>query len=105
MDTATSYGLAVILELHWNAPQQGNAITQTSHKWLSLSRCTGATWPWPSQQRPMPDADHAPAFWTSVATMFKSYSNVLFDLHNEPYPDGNQGTLPPYLVCLLCAVT
>ena len=40
----------------------------------------------------MPDNDHAPAFWTSVANTFKGYSNVIFDLHNEPYPDNNQGT-------------
>jgi hypothetical protein len=33
----------------------------------------------------MPDADHAPDFWTSVATTFKDNSSVLFDLYNEPY--------------------
>jgi hypothetical protein len=29
--------------------------------------------------------NHAPAFWTSVATTFKSNPAVLFDLFNEPY--------------------
>ena len=33
----------------------------------------------------MTDADHAPAFWTSVANTFKSNTSVIFDLYNEPY--------------------
>ena len=33
---------------------------------------------------PMPDADHATAFWQSVATTFKDDPAVLFDLFNEP---------------------
>jgi hypothetical protein len=33
---------------------------------------------------PMPDLDHAPAFWTSVATAFRGNDDVLFDLYNEP---------------------
>lgn len=59
----TAANVIVILDLHWNAPgtQQSNA------------------------QQPMPDADHAPAFWTSVANAFKSNSSVIFDLYNEPY--------------------
>ena len=36
--------------------------------------------------QPMPDADHAPAFWSSVATTFKNNPGVLFDLFNEPNP-------------------
>jgi len=62
--TSCSNNLAVILDLHFNAP--------------------GTT---PStRQNPMPDADHAVAFWTSVASTFKSNSSVIFDLFNEPYP-------------------
>jgi hypothetical protein len=57
------HNLFVILELHWNAP--GSLLA------------TG--------QQPMADADHAPAFWQSVATTFKSDSAVVFDLYNEPY--------------------
>jgi endoglucanase len=34
---------------------------------------------------PMPDADHAPAFWTSVAETFKGDRGVVFDLYNEPH--------------------
>lgn len=32
----------------------------------------------------MPDRDHAPAFWTSVATAFKADQAVVFNLFNEP---------------------
>ena len=56
-------GLIVILDLHWTAP--GTQIA--------------------SGQMAMPDADHAPAFWTSVASTFKSNTSVLFDLFNEPF--------------------
>src|SRR5256712_10392687 len=56
-------GLYAVLGLHWNAPRTPKA--------------TG--------QQVMPDADHAPAFWTSVANVFKSDPAVLFDLYNEPH--------------------
>src|SRR2546429_6960637 len=49
-------GLYAILELHWNAP--------------GTSQATG--------QQVMPDADHSPAFWTSVATFFKADPAGLF---------------------------
>lgn len=58
-----SNGLIVILDLHWN-----NSGTNQS---------TG--------QEPMPDLDHTPAFWTSVANAFKANSSVIFDLYNEPF--------------------
>lgn len=63
-------GLVVILDLHWN-----NSGTNQS-----------------LGQEPMPDLDHAPAFWTSVANTFKSNSSVIFDLYNEPYPGFNNAT-------------
>jgi hypothetical protein len=56
-------GLTAILDLHWNAP--GSA------------RATG--------QQQMPDADHTPAFWRSVARAFRGHGNVIFDLYNEPH--------------------
>ncbi|MBA3943379.1 MAG: cellulase family glycosylhydrolase [Herpetosiphonaceae bacterium] len=56
-------GLIAILDLHWNAP--------------GSTRSTG--------QQEMPDADHAPDFWSSVANTFKSNSAVVFDLYNEPH--------------------
>jgi endoglucanase len=55
--------LYVILDLHWAAP--GGA------------KATG--------QIPMADADHAPAFWRSVATAFKGDHALVFDLFNEPF--------------------
>ncbi|MBA2391756.1 MAG: cellulase family glycosylhydrolase, partial [Ktedonobacteraceae bacterium] len=58
-----SNGIKAILDLHWTAPGSQKA----------------------SGQLPMPDADHAPAFWTSVANMFKGNGSVFFDLYNEPY--------------------
>jgi uncharacterized protein YbdZ (MbtH family) len=57
-------GLAVILDLQFVGPGTTSA-TGTLH--------------------PMPDADHAPAFWTSVATTFVSDKSVIFDLFNEPH--------------------
>jgi hypothetical protein len=57
------YGLYAILDLHWNAP--------------GTTQATG--------QQVMPDADHSPAFWTSVASFFKADPAVVFDLYNEPH--------------------
>jgi hypothetical protein len=62
--------MAAILDLQWTAP--------------GSSQATGL--------QPMPDQDHAPAFWQSVASTFKGNSSVLFDLFNEPSPDSNQDT-------------
>jgi hypothetical protein len=56
-------GMYAILDLHWNAP--GTYVA--------------------NQQQPMADLDHSPAFWTSVATTFKEFPGVIFDLYNEPY--------------------
>ncbi len=66
---ATAAGLYVILELHWGAPNDGASPV-----------C-------PTAQNPMADADHAAAFWTSVATQFKSNPAVIFELFNEPFLD------------------
>ncbi|HKP18175.1 MAG TPA: cellulase family glycosylhydrolase [Gaiellaceae bacterium] len=56
-------GLYVILELHWNAPGSQPALGQ----------------------QVMPDADHSPAFWKSVARTFKSDRALIFDVYNEPH--------------------
>jgi hypothetical protein len=56
-------GLYVILDLHWNNGGAGLA--------------TG--------QQAMADKDHAPAFWTGVASAFKNDLGVIFDLYNEPH--------------------
>jgi hypothetical protein len=51
-----------VVDLHWNAPGSNLATSQQE----------------------MADADHAPAFWTSVAKTFKHDPATLFDLYNEP---------------------
>ena len=56
-------GLYVILSLTWNAP--GTTLS--------------------TDQLAMADADHALAFWQSVATTFKTDRAVLFDLYSEPH--------------------
>ena len=66
----TAAGIVVILDLHWAAPGTQKANAQT----------------------PMANRDHSPAFWTSVATTFKTNTAVIFDLFNEPYPDDNRDT-------------
>lgn len=63
VDLLNAAGLYVILDLHWAAP--GSYLA--------------------SEQWPMADASHAPAFWHSVASMFTSDHAVLFDLYNEPF--------------------
>ncbi|HWD84406.1 MAG TPA: cellulase family glycosylhydrolase [Solirubrobacteraceae bacterium] len=56
-------GLFVILDLHWASPVAGGA----------------------TEQLPMADAAHAPAFWRSVARGFRHDHDLIFDLFNEPY--------------------
>jgi hypothetical protein len=65
-----SNGIHPILELHWSAP----GTTQAN------------------QQVAMPDRDHSITFWQQVAQAFGSNGDVVFELFNEPFPDGNQDT-------------
>jgi hypothetical protein len=67
-----AHGLYAILDLHWTAP--GSQV--------------------PLEQQPMPDKDHSPAFWTSVASTFKNDPGVVFDVFNEPFDptDPRSGT-------------
>jgi hypothetical protein len=58
-----AHGIYAILDLHWSAPAGQPAF----------------------EQQPMPDFEHSPAFWTSVAGAFKSDPGVVFDAFNEPY--------------------
>jgi len=60
-------GMYAIVDLHWNA--QGS---------LPADGKTG-------QGRQMADLDHAPAYWSSVASFFKNDHGVIFDLFNEPH--------------------
>ena len=63
VQTLESHGIVAILDLHWLAPGKNVA----------------------SGQWPVPDLDHAPRFWASVARAFASNHGVIFDLFNEPY--------------------
>lgn len=66
VDRLERAGLYVILDLHVAAPGifQANRII------------------------PLPDADHAPDFWRSVAAAYRDDHAVLFDLYNEPHDVG-----------------
>jgi hypothetical protein len=55
--------IVAILDLHWSAPGTQSA----------------------SGQQVMADADHSVAFWSSVATTFKTNTATVFDLYNEPH--------------------
>jgi hypothetical protein len=74
----TGKGITPILEMHWNYGQYtGNS-----------SGCSDVK---ASCQKPMPDAQYAPKFWTSVAQTFKGNDAVILDLFNEPYPERATG--------------
>jgi endoglucanase len=79
VDRLTALGLVVIVDLHWSAPGG-----------VPASAATDVADP----LRPMPDRDHAPAFWRSVAATFAPNRAVLFDLFNEPFPDLEDATDP-----------
>jgi hypothetical protein len=65
--------LYVVLDLHWSAPG-GTTITGGSSG---------------NQLVTMAFADHALAFWSSVAAAFKNDPMVIFDLFNEPILDAS----------------
>jgi hypothetical protein len=75
---ATAAGLYVILDLHWTAPK---------------NFC-------PLAQNPMADTDNSITFWTSIATKFKGYPNVLFELFNEPYLYWTSGSATAWSVLM-----
>ncbi|MGD0566441.1 MAG: cellulase family glycosylhydrolase, partial [Candidatus Goldiibacteriota bacterium] len=62
---ATSLGCYVEIDLHWSGTGSfGTSVNQES----------------------MPD-DNSTAFWQAVATAYSGYTNVFFDLYNEPIND------------------
>jgi hypothetical protein len=69
-----SNGINPILDLHWIYGQYSGAGAGCSD---IKATC----------QKPMPDMQYTPSFWTSVANAFKGNNAVIFDLFNEPYPD------------------
>ncbi|MBK3639148.1 cellulose binding domain-containing protein [Streptomyces sp. MBT33] len=69
-----AHGMTPIVELHWTYGQYtGNSA--------------GCSDVHATCQKPMPDAQYTPSFWSSVASTFKGDQAVAFDLFNEPYPD------------------
>lgn len=70
-------GLAAVLDLHWSAP--GTTLA--------------------TAQLPMADADHAPSFWSSVASSFRADPGVVFDLFNEPFLETSNAQTPDPWAC------
>jgi len=69
-----AHGMTPILDLHWTYGQYtGNSA--------------GCSDVHATCQKPMPDMQYTPSFWSSVASTFKADPAVVFDLFNEPYPD------------------
>ena len=65
VDTLTTLKLNIMLDLQWT--DAGGQSGQGGGPWA------------------MPDADSV-VFWQQVAPVYKSYSNVLFEVYNEPHP-------------------
>ncbi|SFF67485.1 cellulase family glycosylhydrolase [Streptomyces mirabilis] len=81
-----AHGMTPLVELHWNYGQYtGNSA--------------GCSDVHATCQKPMPDAQYSPAFWSSVASTFKDDQAVAFDLFNEPYPDRATSTTAEAWAC------
>ncbi|WP_199836461.1 cellulose binding domain-containing protein [Streptomyces sp. CB01373] len=79
-------GMTPIVELHWTYGQYtGNSA--------------GCSDVHATCQKPMPDAQYTPSFWSSVASTFKGDQAVVFDLFNEPYPDRATSSLTDAWKC------
>ncbi|GAB3905675.1 cellulase family glycosylhydrolase [Microbispora bryophytorum] len=86
VDRLVAKGITPIVEMHWNYGQYtGNS-----------SGCSDVH---ASCQKPMPDAQYAPQFWTGVANAFKGRDEVVFDLFNEPYPERATGSAASGWAC------
>jgi hypothetical protein len=72
-------GMVALLDLHWSdGTYTGNFTSCGSAKAVC--------------EKPMPDQAQAIPFWKSVAHTFAGNHAVIFDLFNEPFPDGaNKG--------------
>jgi hypothetical protein len=64
------HGLYAILDLHVTGP--GSKVA--------------------NEQYPLPDLDHSPAFWKSVATTFRHDRSTVFEIFNEPMLADANGT-------------
>jgi len=75
VDRATRERLYVILVLNYSAPNDSqNQVDQVS------AQCA-------VDFNPLPDKDHAIDFWTQLAAEYKTYSNVIFELFDNPHID------------------
>nr|BFE61925.1 cellulase family glycosylhydrolase [Dactylosporangium thailandense] len=81
-----SNGITPIVEMHWNYGQYTGPSAGCSDV---KATC----------QKPMPDAQYAPSFWTGVANAFKGNDAVIFDLFNEPYPERATGSASTGWAC------
>jgi hypothetical protein len=75
VDRATAEGLYIILDLHWSAPDDPQ------------NRVGSVTAQCPTDFNPAPDFNHTIDFWRAIATEYKEYPNVMFELFNIPYID------------------
>ncbi|MEV6194677.1 cellulase family glycosylhydrolase [Streptomyces sp. NPDC051920] len=81
-----AHGMTPLVELHWTYGQYtGNSA--------------GCSDVHATCQKPMPDAQYTPSFWSSVASTFKDDPAVAFDLFNEPYPDRATSTATQAWTC------
>jgi hypothetical protein len=75
VDRATQDNYYVILVLNYSAPNDPqNQVDQVS------AQCA-------TEFNPLPDRDHAIDFWTMLATEYKTYPNVVFELFDNPFID------------------
>ncbi|MFF8593699.1 cellulase family glycosylhydrolase [Streptomyces sp. NPDC015220] len=81
-----AHGMTPVIDLHWTYGQYtGNSA--------------GCSDVHATCQKPMPDAQYTPKFWSSVAGVFKDDQAVAFDLFNEPYPDRATSSLTDAWKC------
>jgi hypothetical protein len=74
------------IESYVNLLAQNNIAAILDLQWVGPSN-----WTPDYHLYPLPDADHAPAFWSSVAAAFAVTHTVLFDAFNEPAVDTELG--------------
>ncbi len=71
VDNLTKQGMYVVLVNHWSG----------AGTWLPGRDKDGKVI---NGQNVAPNADHAFDFWTSIASQYKSYTNIMFDVFTEP---------------------
>jgi len=85
-----SHGIVAILELQWSDGYYTGGTCQAKAN-PGTAVCL----------KPMPDAAHAPSFWSSVAGAYKLNHAVVFDIFSEPFPDRVMSSQPSAWACWL----